>query len=59
MDKKVVFNLFKNIIIEQNKEFLKNIAKNLNINEEELLQTYLKPEYYLPVIEKPCKETSS
>ena len=56
MDNKIVFDFFKNIIIEQNKEFLVKVAKKIKVPEQELLETYLKPEYYLPVIEKCNKK---
>jgi hypothetical protein len=60
MDNKIVFDFFKNIIVEQNKVFLVQVAKKLNIPEQELLETYLKPEYYLPIVEKcKAKEASS
>ena len=49
---KMVFDVFKTIIIEQNKVMLKKLAEKFNLNYEELLVKYIKPEYYLPVIEK-------
>jgi hypothetical protein len=42
----------RNIIIEQNKLFLKMIANKYNISYDMLIEKYLKPEYYLPVIIK-------
>jgi hypothetical protein len=48
----LVCELFRNIIIEQNKSFLKTISIKHNIEYESLIQKYLKPEYYLPVIVK-------
>lgn len=52
MDHKVSFDIFKNIIIAQNKVFLKHLAKETGMNEQDLLEKYIKPEYYLPVIKK-------
>lgn len=44
------FQLIKNLIIEQNKILLQQIAKSHNLDLEELIAKYLKPEYYLPYI---------
>lgn len=49
---KMVFDIFKFIIIEQNKVLLKELAERFNLDYEDLLSKYIKPEYYLPVIEK-------
>lgn len=46
----MICDLFRNIIVEQNKEFLKKVAERYDLDYEYLLQKYLKPEYYLPVI---------
>jgi hypothetical protein len=48
---KMVFDVFKTIIIEQNKVLLKEVAEKFNLDYDELLIKYIKPEYYLPVIE--------
>lgn len=50
MDNVIICNIFRNIIIEQNKLFLKYIADTYNMDYGFLLDTYLKPAYYLPVI---------
>lgn len=50
MDKTATFQMFKNIIIEQNKILIKKIALETGIDEEELLKKYLQPAYYLPII---------
>lgn len=55
MDRKMTFEIFKNIIVEQNKLLFKEIAKNSHLTEEYLTKNYLKPEYYLPVIVKTKK----
>lgn len=52
MDSDLVFDIFKNIIIKQNKALISRIAKDFKKNEQELLSMYLKPEYYLPIIQK-------
>jgi hypothetical protein len=49
---KMVFDVFKTIIIEQNRILLKEVADKFNLDYNELLVKYIKPEYYLPVIEK-------
>lgn len=48
----MIFNIFKNIIIAQNKVLLKTIADEHNLDYDYLLDKYLKPAYYLPVISK-------
>lgn len=48
----MTFDVFKNIIIEQNKILLKLIAEKYQLDYDELLKKYLKPEYYLPVVGK-------
>lgn len=50
MENKVILDVFKNIIIEQNKEFLKEVSKAYGIDYDYLVKKYLKPEYYLPVV---------
>lgn len=52
MENKVILDVFKNIIIEQNKEFLKEVSKAYNIDYDYLINKYLKPEYYLPIVKK-------
>jgi predicted transcriptional regulator len=46
----IVFDVFKNIIIEQNKQLIKQLSQKHNLNYDEMLDKYLKPEYYLPVL---------
>lgn len=46
------YNIFKNIIIKQNKDLLKRIAKDYNIDFDYLANKYIVPEYYLPIIKK-------
>lgn len=50
MDKTITFQMFKNIIIEQNKILIKKVAIETGIDEKELLEKYLQPAYYLPII---------
>ena len=56
MDYKVngdmMFQILKNVIIAENKELLKIIAKHHNLNYDVLQKKYLKPEYYLPLVLK-------
>jgi hypothetical protein len=49
---KLIFDVFKTIIIEQNKLLLKEVAVKFDLDYDELLRKYIKPEYYLPVVEK-------
>lgn len=53
--KKITFDLFKNIIIEQNKLLLAKVADVTGLDEKRLIEKYIKPEYYLPVITK-CQD---
>lgn len=46
----MTFALFKNIIIEQNKVLLKQLSKASGLDEKMLLDKYMKPDYYLPVV---------
>lgn len=50
--------LLTRIIKNQNKELLKEIAKEIDVPEEELLDKYLKPNYYSPrvILSKPQEE---
>lgn len=44
------------IIKKQNKELLGNISKQFNLNEEQMMQKYLIPYYYMPIIEREIKK---
>lgn len=46
----MIFNIFKNVIIEQNKVLLKQIADKYNLDYDYLVEKYIDPQYYLPVI---------
>lgn len=46
----MIFDIFKAVIIEQNKMMLKDVAKQFDLDYETLVEKYIKPEYYLPVI---------
>ncbi len=48
----MIFTMFTNIIKAQNTVLLKQLAKDFNRSEDVLLNKYLKPELYLPVIVK-------
>jgi hypothetical protein len=48
--KTMVFSVFKNIIIEQNKILLKIIADKYDLDYEDLLKKYMTPDNYLPVV---------
>ena len=50
MDNKMIFDIFKTVIIEQNKLLLKEIATKFDMDYNTLVEKYIKPEYYLPVI---------
>ncbi len=50
MDEKIIFQLFKQIIIKQNQEFIEDLAKTFKRDSEELKEKYIKPEYYLPIL---------
>lgn len=51
-----VFNMIKNIIIEQNKQLLRKVAQNTGLDESYLLDKYLRPEYYLPIFLKDANK---
>lgn len=46
----IVFNMIKNIIKSQNEKLLKDIAVHIGKDESYMIEKYLKPEYYLPII---------
>lgn len=48
----IVFQLFKGMIIHQNKKFLKEVSNISGLDYNDLLEKYLRPEYYLPYITK-------
>lgn len=50
MEKEIGFDMFKYMTIKQNRILIAQIAKDFNLSESKLLEKYLKPEYYLPVI---------
>lgn len=58
MDEKVIFQLFKDIIIKQNQVFIEDIAKYFKRDPDYLKAKYIKPEYYLPILERSKKKTS-
>jgi hypothetical protein len=45
--------------MEQNKVLLKRLAEELNMDYDELLIKYLKPEYYLPVVSQDATSKQS
>lgn len=49
---KLIFDIFKSVIIEQNKLLLKEVSLRFGLDYQELLDKYIKPEYYLPVIDR-------
>jgi hypothetical protein len=53
---KITFDLFKNIIIEQNKLLLKKVSEESGLDEDYLLEKYIQPAYYLPVISKTLED---
>lgn len=64
MDTNIAFSIIKNVIIEENKVMIKKIAQIIGKSEEELLKKYIKPEYYLPIIQRslavpPCNKNIS
>lgn len=59
MDCQIAFSVIKNVIMEQNKVLLKRLAEELNMDYDELLIKYLKPEYYLPVVSQDATSKQS
>jgi len=48
----VMFEMIKNIIMEENTLLLQLIATKHRMDVEYLKETYLKPEYYVPIVDK-------
>ena len=46
----MAFHVIKNIIKKQNEELLRNIAHKTQKPVSFMLEKYLKPEYYLPLV---------
>jgi hypothetical protein len=59
MDNKVAFGVIKNVLIEQNKQLLKIVAEKHNLDYEELVEKYITPQYYLPVIQVADKKNDT
>lgn len=55
MGGEVMFDIIKNIIIEQNKILLKHVADKTNLDYETLCKKYIQPAYYLPIVVKDTK----
>jgi hypothetical protein len=55
MVNKIIFALFKNMIILQNELLLKTVSEITGISYSILKTKYIKPEYFLPIIEKHYK----
>lgn len=52
----MIFDVFKNVIIEQNKILLKSVADSFELDYEMLLSKYLTPDHYLPIVQMPVKK---
>ena len=52
MDQEIGFEMFKNILYNQNKALLCSIAKDYRISQDSMLERYLQREFYLPIIQK-------
>jgi hypothetical protein len=46
----IAFHVLKEILYLQNMELLKKIAKSIGVSESYMLEKYLKPCHYLPLI---------
>tara|TARA_Y100000389_G_scaffold125534_2_gene122893 strand:+ start:764 stop:952 length:189 start_codon:yes stop_codon:yes gene_type:complete len=53
---KSIRHMIVNIIREQNKEVISTICTKFNLNEEQMMQKYLIPYYYMPIIEREIKK---
>jgi len=51
MDEKMIFGMIKNVIIEQNKLFLKDLCQRFKLDEDYIMRKYLTPDYYLPIVD--------
>lgn len=48
---KIMFDIIKNIIIEENKMLLQLISVKYKMDIGYLMEVYIKPEYYLPIVD--------
>lgn len=53
---KSIRHMIVNIIKEQNKELISTVSKRFNLDEEQMMQKYLIPYYYMPIIEREIKK---
>lgn len=53
---KSIRHMIVNIIREQNKDVISTICTKFNLNEEQMMQKYLIPYYYMPIIEREIKK---
>ena len=56
MDEKMMFDMLKRIIYEQNKMLLKEVAPIVKKDLSYLEDKYLRIEYYLPILEAKLKK---
>lgn len=54
-ESEIGFNIIKNIIKNQNEVLLKQIAERYSMDFYSLKDSYLRPEYYLPIVQKTKK----
>ncbi len=59
MDCQIAFTVIKNVILEQNKVLLKLLADEFQLDYDTLLEKYLTPEYYLPVVAQDTDKKES
>lgn len=48
----VMFEIIKRIIRNENIKLMERIAREYKMDVDYLIETYIKPEYYLPIVDK-------
>lgn len=55
-ESEIGFNIIKNIIKKQNEVLLRQIADRYGMDFNSLKDSYIRPEYYLPIVQKTRKQ---
>lgn len=55
----MAFNVTKGVVMAQNTDLLRRISEEYGLDADEMLRTYLKPEFYLVVFEKHLFKSNS
>ena len=46
------FKIVRNILVEQNRRLIVQLSRDYGLDSEKMLESYLRPEFYLPILYK-------